>query len=89
MSLDDTYKELQTFDAALRRFHEALRSAERSLKSSHDRVDPLWRDSFRRDYDRRWREFGENLDGYMKHSADSYERFIAEKRQHLGRFLNG
>jgi len=87
--VDDQLAALQRFNATLRQFNHSLRGSMNDLRRNHDKVLPLWRDSFRREYDRRWTSFSGPVERYNKGQGDRYERFVNEKIRAISRYLHG
>lgn len=89
MSLDETVEQMHLFSQALNEFNEHLRASVSDLNRSHDAVDPLWRDSFRRDYDAEWGRFQEAMIRYLNREAPNYAQFLHDKLIQLRRYLHG
>ncbi len=89
MSMDDQLGQMQRFRHDLRGFNDRLTAAGRELAAAHERLAPLWQDSFRRDYDALYRGLAERLDRYRANEAPAFERFLDEKTAALNRYLFG
>ncbi|HEY1015526.1 MAG TPA: hypothetical protein VGE07_22650 [Herpetosiphonaceae bacterium] len=89
MSMDETFEQMQRFDRALNDFNEHLRQSVSELARSHAAVDPLWRDSFRRQYDAEWAHFQEAMIRYINREAPNYAQFLRDKLIQLRRYLYG
>ncbi len=89
MSMDDQLARLERFHRDLRAFHERLSIAARELASAHDRLAPLWKDSFRRDYDALYQPLAQQLERYRAREAPAFELFLREKSAALRRYLLG
>lgn len=87
--MDETQRELQRFNTDLKRFNQTMKAASSALHRSHESVAPIWNDSFRRQYDRRWNDFGKHMSDYLQREAGRYESFMSTKIQQIGRYLNG
>lgn len=89
MNMDDLERELIRFDEALKRFNEHLKSSHDDLRRHHERVDTLWQDEFRKEYDRRWNEFSGPVEKYVAGQGQAYERLIAKRLQAVRRYQRG
>jgi len=89
MSMDDQLAQMERFLHDLRGFNDQLASAARELAAAHDRVSPLWQDSFRREYDALYAPFAERLERYHTQEAPAFEAFLHEKIAALHRYLFG
>lgn len=89
MSMDDQLAQMERFRHDLRAFHERLTAAARELTDAHERLAPLWQDSFRRDYDALYTPFAERLERYQNQEAPAFERFLDQKAASLHRYLFG
>jgi hypothetical protein len=89
MSMDDQLAQMERFRHELRAFNERLNAAARDLAAAHERLAPLWQDSFRRDYDAVYSPFAERLEHYHVHEAPAFEQFLDEKAAALKRYLLG
>jgi hypothetical protein len=92
MSMDDQLAQMERFRHELRAFNERLDAAARELGAAHERLSPLWQDSFRRDYDAQYTPFAERLDRYRAQEAPAYEQFeqfLDQKMAALRRYLFG
>lgn len=87
MSLDDTHRELRRFKSDLARFNSTLAGAVKALEGEHSQLSGIWKDKFRRDYDRRWASFDKHMRRYLTHEAGKYSAFIDQKIAQLGRYL--
>ena len=87
--MDDQLAALQRFRGSLQQFNESLHSSLKELSANHNAVTPIWRDSFRREYDRRWSSFSDPVDRYNQGQGERYERFVNEKIVALNRYLHG
>lgn len=87
MSLDDTHRELRRFKADLATFNSTLASAVKALEREHSQLAGIWKDRFRRDYDRRWAAFDQHMQRYLTSEAGKYTAFIDKKIAQLGRYL--
>jgi len=89
MSMDDQLAQMERFRHDLRIFNERLATAAHELAVAHERLAPLWQDSFRRDYDALHTPFSERLDRYRTQEAPAYEQFLDQKTAALRRYLFG
>jgi hypothetical protein len=89
MSMDDQLAQMERFRHDLRAFNERLAAAAHELSTAHDRLSPLWQDSFRRDYDALHTPFAERLDRYRTQEAPAFENFLDQKTAALRRYLFG
>lgn len=89
MSMDEVHRELMQFRRELERFHGSVRSSLQSLEREHDRVNSMWRDSFRKDYDRQWADFGKHMDSYLARDAEKYMSFLSSKINQVEAYLRG
>ncbi len=87
--MDDQFAELQRFGNSLRSFNQRLQDSVKELERRHQAVDPLWKDSFRAEYDRAWLKFENDMSTYLTRWAHRYEAFIAEKARALSQYLHG
>ena len=61
--------------------NQEVRASFQSLHEAHERVDPLWRDSMRLQYDAIWTELDEEMQRYLNHvGPELLEKLVA----HLG-----
>ena len=89
MSMDHQLAQMERFQHDLQAFNERLNAAARELVNAHDRLSPLWTDSFRREYDALYVPFAERLERYRAHEAPAFEQFLREKSAALQRYLFG
>ena len=89
MSMDDVHRELIQFRKELERFHSTISASLKSLNREHDRVDGMWNDAFRKDYDRRWSDFGHKMDQYLSRDAGQYTGFLDSKIRQVEAYLRG
>lgn len=89
MSLDDTHRELRRFKSDLAQFNDTLAGAVKTLQREHSGLSGIWRDKFRREYDKRWATFDKHMQQYLRKDAAKYAAFIDEKIGQLGRYLGG
>lgn len=89
INMDELERELVRFQQALKRFNETLRSSHDDLRRHHERVDPLWKDTFRKEYDRRWESFSGPVKKYVDHHGREYERIVENRLQHTRRYQHG
>jgi hypothetical protein len=89
MSMDDQLAQMERFQRDLRTFNERLNAVARELVAAHERLSPLWDDSFRREYDALYQPFAERLERYRAHEAPAFEHFLREKSAALQRYLFG
>jgi hypothetical protein len=87
--MDEQLAQMERFQGDLRTFNERLSAAARELLAAHERLSPLWDDSFRREYDALYLPFAERLDRYRAREAPAFEQFLAEKSAALRRYLFG
>jgi hypothetical protein len=87
MSMDDQLAQMERFRQDLSAFNERLAGAARDLTAAHERLSPLWQDSFRREYDMLYTPFSERLDHYHSQEAPAFERFLDQKIAALRRYL--
>ena len=77
------------FEAELQRFNDSLKQGVWALEREHDRVDGIWRDDFRKQYDARWKAFGDHAKRYTSNEAQRYSAFIRSKIQRVAQYLHG
>lgn len=87
--MDDQLAQMERFRHDLRAFNERLTAAARELAGAHERLAPLWRDSFRREYDALYAPWSERLEQYRNHEAPAFEQFLDQKAAALHRYLFG
>lgn len=86
---DALARDLHRFHARLVRFDEELTAGLSELERQHEQIDPVWRDRFRREYDRRYEELSTPVGAYADSEADAFERFLAGQIRALRRYLDG
>lgn len=89
MSMDDTFREMQRFNAELRKFNEQLQGSMRDLQNHHDQVSPIWQDEMRKEYDSQWQEFDDMMKRYLTREGPNYVQFLDKKIGDLSRYLYG
>ena len=87
-TFNDQYVQMKLFREAVLRFNESMHSSTLMLVAAHDRIDGLWRDDFRKEYDAQWGALRETLYDYFQFKAPRYEEFVDLKLQYLERYLN-
>src|SRR5262249_54560419 len=87
MSMDDQLAQMERFRYDLQAFNERLAAAARDLVAAHERLSPLWQDSFRREYDALYTPFAERLEHYRSQEAPAFERFLDQKIAALRHYL--
>lgn len=86
-SMNDVYEQMRHFSKELDHFHEVLQRSLKEMELRHGAADPLWKDSFRKQYDERWLPLQEKVQFYWKKTAPQYHRFLEEKLRSLERYL--
>lgn len=87
--MDEQYEQMQYFAQALNQFNDRIFWSVHDLAAQHTQVDPLWQDSFRRDYDREWQTFQTAMIRYINNEGPAYAQFLHDKLIALRRFLYG
>lgn len=85
--LDDTQRELRRFHEALSDFDERLRASVRDLSEIEVKMDQLWDDQFRRDFEQRRAEVAIPVKRYLEHDGARYLKFLQGRIRHLGRYM--
>ncbi|MBM4429999.1 MAG: hypothetical protein FJ026_06555 [Chloroflexi bacterium] len=88
-TVDDTYAQMTTFLQTLKDFNTHLHVSVSDLAHHHEAVNPLWQDSFRRQYDAEWQQFVDLMARYLNQEAPAYEQYLYEKLIALGGYLYG
>jgi hypothetical protein len=88
-SVNDVHRALVPFIASWRELHERVRASFEELGRRHARVDPLWQDTMRKDYDKQWSELEATMDRFVHHVAPSLEEKLEQTRREVERFLYG
>lgn len=88
-SLDEVHDSMCQFGAALDRFQSALEASCSELRRCHEAVEPLWQDSYRKDYDARYEPLREMLERYVQSQGPEYRLFIDRKVMSLRAYLFG
>lgn len=86
---DQLFVDLRRFRQELGDLNERIRDSRRTLAERHDAVDGIWNDSFRSEYDARYRDLVEPTDSYVGREAEQFERFLDRQLQALDRYLRG
>lgn len=89
MSMDDQFREMNTFLAELTRFNEQLKESMVSLHSLHENVSTLWQDEMRQTYDLVWEPLEQSIQQYLTAEGPRYVEFLSHKTRVLGRYLRG
>ena len=89
MSMDDQYREMKLFRAALIDFNMRLRSSMQELEKHNSHLGPLWRDEMRRHYDAQWQPLRQMLRHYDRREGPSYVEFLSIKMHEIERYLYG
>jgi hypothetical protein len=87
--MDDAFAALQRFDKALRSFDDELRRSMKQIEEHFDSISPIWTDTTRRTFERRWNELRDPIETYVSRDAPAYEHFIDERIKRLRRYLHG
>lgn len=87
--MDDQLAALNRFRTSLRQFNQSLNGSMKELRRQDEQVKRLWRDSFRRDYDKRWASFSGPVEKYSQTQGARYEKFVDDKIRALNRYLHG
>jgi hypothetical protein len=87
MSLDDTLVALQRLERSLAAFDDALRASTRELSAIEDRMDGVWDDAFRREFQRRTSEVKDPVDRYINRDGERYLAFLRSRVDRLRRYL--
>jgi len=85
--LDDTQRELRRFRDSLMDFDERLRASVRDLAEIESKMDRLWDDQFRRDFESRRADVTTEVKRYLDRDGAAYLKFLEGRIRHLGRFL--
>jgi hypothetical protein len=86
---DQLAADLAHFHRALVAFTVDLRAGLQEVERHHTRVDPVWRDRFRRNYDQRHDELADPVHHYAERDAEAFERFVGLQLRALRRYLDG
>ncbi len=89
MSMDEIYEQLVRLHQGLESFNEGLRQSITDVNQRHEKVDPFWQDSLRREYDSRWEPLKESMDAYVERTGPLYVEAIQQKLQQIIQYLNG
>lgn len=89
MSMNDVDRELRRFLSDLKKFNSSLNGALKELETEHSAVTGLWKDSFRKQYDRLYTGWREPLKKYIEDAGPKFEGFLTTKIAVLQRYLNG
>jgi len=89
VNLDETLEALYAFQREQRAFNERLRTDLAELQLRRDDIDPLWRDSLRRDYDRALEELDARVKAYAGGRSQRLEEFMEVKIAQLRNYLHG
>ena len=65
MGMDEIHVQMEMFEKELEAFNDRLRVSFRELKDSHERVNPLWQDHMRKEYDNMWVPVEEAMEDYL------------------------
>ncbi len=87
--MDEQYAQLQMFYRELNAFNQHLRDSIRDMERSHEAVDGLWRDEFRKDYDVQWEGYRQTIQHYSERRSFSYEQFLQDQLRNLEQYLFG
>ncbi|MEO1432439.1 MAG: hypothetical protein AAFV71_25890 [Cyanobacteria bacterium J06633_8] len=87
--MDDTFREMQRFNAELRKFNEQLQSSMRDLQHHHHQVSPIWQDEMYKEYDSQWQEVDDTMKRYLTREGPKYVEFLQKKINDLSRYLYG
>ncbi len=85
--LDDTLSALVGFRRALGDFDERLRTGVKDLALLEERLNGLWDDDFRREFEKRRAADGAKVAKYLNRDGEHYLRFLDGRIRHLRRFL--
>jgi hypothetical protein len=89
MSMDDVYIRAQELSSGLAEFNDDLRAKMDEVDRSHAHVSPLWDDSMRRDYDRKWIPLQDEMKRYNQQIGPQYVNFLIDRLRHLKSYLHG
>ena len=89
MSINEVHQALRQFERDLERFNDSIKSGVAALEREHDSISGIWHDDFRKQYDTRWKAFGDNVKKYSSRDAGKYVAFVKTKIQRVEQYLNG
>ena len=89
MSMDEVCARLQVLQAEMEQFNGKLRASIMELNNLNDRVNPLWQDTMRRDYDKRWIPLKESMDQYSANIGPNYVETLQQRLQEIMEYLYG
>ena len=89
MSMDEIYERMRSLHAGLEQFNDRLKASITEVNELHDRVNGLWQDSLRRDYDSRWIPLKESMDDYIAQIGPHYVESIQQRLSQTIQYLHG
>lgn len=89
MSLDALADQLRAFEHALGDFVDLLRTVRAEQDAAEQRVQGLWDDAFRVEFERVHRELAGPVERFTDVDAERYLEFLARKRHHVEEYLHG
>lgn len=87
--MNETEAQMTVFLSTLQAFNSHLHASVRDMAHHHEVVNPLWQDSFRRQYDAEWQQFVDLMARYLNREAPEYEQYLYEKLIALRGYLYG
>lgn len=89
MSMDAVHFRMQQLCVALQEFNDRLQISITEVNDHHERVNGLWSDSLRRQYDATWLPLKESMDAYVSHVGPDFVEQLQARLQQLTQYLNG
>lgn len=89
MGMDDVFEAMCNFEKDLENFNENLKRSFIDLKNNHEAVLPLWDDTMKKDYDRKWIPLEEKIEEYLAKEGESYVEILIEKIEAIKGYLYG
>lgn len=87
--MDEVFQSLQQFQQNLEIFNDKLKASFEDLNRHHEKVNPHWHDTMRKDYDARWNELEEKMKQYVAVDGTTYTDILLHKVSIIKKYLYG